>query len=65
MGASVWEQSLLAKNDNATLLLIRVACVASKLCSHRSSHSLKSANHASFKTGHHHETLREICRRHR
>ncbi|MCP2071618.1 UNVERIFIED_ORG: hypothetical protein J2Y77_001054 [Pseudomonas lini] len=42
MGAGLWEQSLLAKNDDATLLLIRVACVASKLCSHGLSHSLKA-----------------------
>src|SRR3546814_16023222 len=47
---SLWEQSLLAKNDDATLLLVRVACIASKLCSHGLSHSLKNANHVSLKT---------------
>nr|POA14028.1 hypothetical protein C1892_13080 [Pseudomonas sp. MPBD7-1] len=35
VGAHLWEQSLLAMNDNAALQLDRVACIASKLCSHR------------------------------
>ncbi|CAI8929670.1 hypothetical protein EMIT043CA1_50132 [Pseudomonas brassicacearum] len=32
---SLWEQSLLAMNDDAVGLKNRVACIASKLCSHR------------------------------
>ncbi|EPJ93570.1 hypothetical protein CFII68_08303 [Pseudomonas sp. CFII68] len=32
---SLWEQSLLAMNDDAVLQLNRIACIASKLCSHR------------------------------
>ncbi|EPJ89194.1 hypothetical protein CFII68_10448 [Pseudomonas sp. CFII68] len=33
---SLWEQSLLAMNDDAILQMDLVACIASKLCSHRS-----------------------------
>ncbi|KAB0528873.1 hypothetical protein F7R20_05030 [Pseudomonas brassicacearum subsp. brassicacearum] len=32
---NLWEQSLLAMNDDAVLLLNRIVCIASKLCSHR------------------------------
>ncbi len=32
----LWEQSLLAMNDDAVLQMDRVTCIASKLCSHRS-----------------------------
>ncbi len=32
--ANLWEQSLLAMNDDAVGLKNRVACIASKLCSH-------------------------------
>ncbi|QBZ87723.1 hypothetical protein EPZ47_03020 [Pseudomonas viciae] len=31
----LWEQSLLAMNDNPVLLIDRGAAIASKLCSHR------------------------------
>ena len=33
---NLWKQSLLAINDDAVLQLNRVACLASKLCSHKS-----------------------------
>ena len=32
---NLWEQSLLAMNDNAVFLAKRVTAIASKLCSHR------------------------------
>ncbi len=34
-GDQLWEQSLLAINDNAICLMDCSACIASKLCSHR------------------------------
>ncbi|SEE75242.1 hypothetical protein SAMN04490188_5530 [Pseudomonas kilonensis] len=33
-GISLWEQSLLAMNDDSVCLLNRAAFIASKLCSH-------------------------------